>query len=69
MHCLPWSRSSSRRNVNKKLTLSAPELEHLKVTMEGCIEELEELMSTHDYYVTELTDRLATCLEILGRAK
>lgn len=55
--------------MNKKLTLSAPELEHLKVTMEGCIEELEELMSTHDYYVTELTDRLATCLEILGRAK
>lgn len=55
--------------MNKKLTLSAPELEHLKVTMEGAIEELEELMQTHEYYVTELTDRLTTCLEIIGRAK
>jgi hypothetical protein len=52
-----------------KLTLTKPELEHLKVTLEGAQEEFEELMKEHDYFTTELTDRLATCLEIVGRAK
>ena len=51
------------------LTLSKAEFEHFKVTLEGAIEEFEELMKEHDYYVTELPDRLATCREIIGRAQ
>lgn len=41
----------------------------MRVTLEGAAEELEDLMKEHDYYTTELPDRLQTCLEILGRAK
>lgn len=50
-----------------KLTITKPEYEHLKVSIEGAIEEFEELMRTHDYYTTELSDRLTTCLEIIKR--
>lgn len=52
-----------------KLQLSKPEFEHFTVSLEGAIEEFEALMAEHDYYVTELPDRLRTCLEIVGRAK
>lgn len=55
--------------MNKKLELTKPEFEHFRVTLEGAVGEFEELMRTHDYYTTELVDRLATCLEILKRAK
>ena len=54
---------------NKQLTLTAAEFEHLTVTLEGAIEEFEELMREHDYFVTELSDRLSTCLEIVERAE
>lgn len=53
----------------RKLELTAPEFEHIKVTLEGAIEEFEILMRETDHFVTELPDRLATCLEIIGRAK
>lgn len=66
---LPWDGTLSRRKVNKKLELTKPEYEQFRVTLEGAVEEFEELMKTHDYYVTELSDRLLTCLEILKRAK
>ena len=51
------------------LKITKPEFEHLKVSLEGAIEEFDELMRTHEYYVTELPDRLLTCLEIIKRAK
>jgi hypothetical protein len=54
---------------NKTLVLTEAEFQHLRVTLEGAAEELDELMKEHDYYTTELPDRLQTCLEILGRAK
>jgi hypothetical protein len=52
-----------------KLEMTKQEFEHIRVTLEGAVEEFEELMKEHDYYVTELSDRLATCLEIFTRAK
>jgi hypothetical protein len=52
-----------------KLNLTKPEYEHFRVTLEGAIEEFEMLMKEHEYYTTELSDRLATCLEILERAE
>ena len=51
-----------------KLTFTKPEFEHLTVSLEGAIEEFNELMREHEYYVTELPDRLLTCLEIVKRA-
>lgn len=53
----------------RKLELSEPEYQHITVTLEGAIEELEELMRDNDFYTTELTERLAQCLEILERAE
>ena len=53
---------------NKTLTLTAAEYEHLTVTLECVVEELEELMKEHEYYVTELSDRTRTCIEIIERA-
>lgn len=53
----------------KHLTLTGAEYEHLKITLEGCKEEFEELMHTKDWYVTELTDRIETALEILATAE
>jgi hypothetical protein len=50
------------------LELSKAEFEHIKVTLEGAAEEFEELMREHDYFTTEMPDRLASCLEIVGRA-
>ena len=55
--------------MNTNLELTKPEYEHFRVTLEGAVEEFNELMKEHDYYVTELPDRLLTCLEILSRAK
>lgn len=55
--------------MNKRLDLTKPEYEHFRVTLEGAVEEFEQLMKEHDYFVTELPDRLLTCLEILKRAK
>lgn len=54
---------------NKQLTLTEAEYQHLTVTLEGVIEEFEELMKEHDYYVTELASRAQTCLEIVERAE
>jgi hypothetical protein len=49
--------------------LTTAEYEHLKTTLEGCYEELEDLMSGNDWYTTELVDRIQTCLEILEGAR
>lgn len=52
-----------------KLTLTRAEYEHLTTAVEGALEELELLMVDLDWYTTELTDRLDTCLEILGKVE
>lgn len=54
---------------NMNLELSKSEYEHIKVTLEGAVEEFTELMHEHEYFVTALTERLVTCLEILERAE
>lgn len=54
---------------SRHLTLTEPEFQQIQVTLEGAVDEFNELMKTHEYYVTELADRLSTCLEIIGRAK
>jgi hypothetical protein len=51
------------------LRLTHPEYHSIILTLEGCIEELEILMREHDWYTTELPDRLQTCIEILERAQ
>jgi hypothetical protein len=50
-----------------RIEMSPAEYEHVTVTLEGAIEEFNELMREHEYFVTELPDRLATCLEIVTR--
>jgi hypothetical protein len=53
----------------KTITVTELEFEHFKVTLEGAIEEINDLMTEHDYYVTELSDRLQECLHIIEGAK
>lgn len=53
----------------KTITVTELEYQHLLVTLEGCRDELEELMREFDHYVTELPDRLQACLEIIEGAE
>lgn len=45
-------------------TLTKAELSHLKDALEQAQAELEELEKTEDWYCTEVTDRIASALEI-----
>ena len=49
------------------LTLTPIEQQHLIDTLENCYEEFEQLMIDREWFVTEIVDRIETCLEILGK--
>jgi hypothetical protein len=49
------------------LVLTYPEVTHLVSTLENCYEEFEELMRDREWFVTEVVDRIQTCLEILDK--
>lgn len=55
--------------MNKKLTLTPPEYEQLIVDLENAIEEFETLSREVDWFVTEMPDRLRTCIQIIRSAK
>jgi len=48
-----------------KYELSLAEDAHLVTTLEGCLTELEALMTDVSWYSTELTERIETCLLML----
>ena len=54
-------------NARSDLTLTFPEVQHLVSTLENCYEEFEQLMIDREWFVTEVVDRITTCLEILSR--
>lgn len=51
------------------LTLSKPEFEHIRVTLEGAKEELEDLSAQISWFATAIPERIETCLEIIERAQ
>jgi hypothetical protein len=56
-------------NNRRRLELTKPEYEQLNVDIENAIEEFETLSKDVDWFVTDMPDRLRTCLEIIRRAK
>lgn len=52
---------------NLRLNVTPAEYEQLTCDIENCIEEFEELSREVDWFVTDLPDRLRTCLEIIQR--
>jgi len=72
VHYLRRSGTNSRRKVTnnrRRLELTKPEYEQLNVDIENAIEEFETLSKDVDWFVTDMPDRLRTCLEIIRRAK
>lgn len=53
----------------KQLELSNAEYEQITVDLENSIEEFTELSNTVEWFVTDMPERLQTCLAILRRAK
>ena len=47
------------------LVLSEAELLDIKLALEDCWAEFDELMRTKEWYTTELQDKIEMCLEIL----
>jgi hypothetical protein len=45
--------------------LSKAEYEHFTTTLEGAIEEFEELENQHEWFSTNVVQRLEDCLELL----
>lgn len=52
-----------------RLILSNVEFEQLTVDVENAVAEFEELSREVSWFVTDMPDRLRTCLEIIKRAK
>lgn len=51
------------------MRITKAQIETLRTTLEGCAEELEELMRELEFYVTELPDRIEGCLMILDNVE
>jgi hypothetical protein len=51
-----------------KLVLSTVEFEQITVDLENAVSEFETLSKEVDWFVTDMPDRLLTCLEIIKRA-
>lgn len=55
--------------MNKQLDISSAEYEQLIVDLENARDEFIEISRTVGWFVTDMDERLNTCLAILRRAK
>lgn len=53
----------------KQLDLTPAEYEQITVDLENAVEEFTELSNTVEWFVTDMPERLQTCLAILRRAE
>jgi len=52
---------------NLRLDITPAEFEQLTCDIENAIEEFEELSKEIDWFVSDMPDRLRTCLQIIKR--